>query len=275
MPTLNLDYTSSVGFSFDSSKLEFNGGLKLAEVSPGVYDTNPQSAEHKAPILVNALTSFSVVDSVAGADLILHNIILNGVRKYFDPDAETWGDAGPAEFNTEAEINDNVETLFPDTINAEVDVISYLVSDDGTTTPTLTSVSIGYATALDLDDYPVEADVRGGLVYQNGAKIGSMVLQTAFEASEDEDLNALFGDLAVPVTWSSPDVETMGLLDSPDLTDGSLVMSTEYKLTMVASVAASLPRGKILIVDGEQYTIREAPRKIEDGKLVTMELSKT
>ncbi len=270
MPTLNLDYSSSVGFLFDSAQIEFTGGgANLFNIPP--YSLTPQSIKYFDSVLASALETFA---EVVSGTTIVHNIIYNGVRKFFD--GTEWVDAGPTDFNTAQDINDNAADLFPSPVNAELGVISYLISDDGSVTPTLTSLSFDYTAPLSIADYPIEADVRLGLLYKNGAKLGAMVLQTAFEATEADTLSTFFADLGVPVIWTvgMTDYEAVGLLDTPDSLEGSLIISTEYKLTMKAVDAASITRGQALTVDGVAYTIREAPRKIDDGSFVTMELNK-
>jgi hypothetical protein len=270
MPTLALDYSTSVGFLFDSNQIEFTGGgANLYNIPP--YSISPQSIEYASPVLVSALTSFAETKS---GTTIVHNIIKNGVRQYWN--GSVWAAAGPAEYNTATEINDNAAALLAGTFNVELSVISYLVSDDGSATPTLTQINLGYTAPLALDDYPNDADVRAGVVFQNGLRIGSMIPPSASDEISNPDLAALFSDLGVPVTWtvSAVDYGTVGLLDQPDLIDGSAIMSTEYSLTLVAIDASTIYRGQAINVDGVDYIVREDPRKIDDGKLVKMELSK-
>ncbi len=92
----------------------------------------------------------------------------------------------------------------------------------------------------------------------------------------NEPLAALFTDFGVTCTWtvSAVNYSATGLLDMPAETDGALIISNEYSLTLIASEATSLARGQAIVVDGVNYTLREGPRKIDDGKLVKMELSK-
>ncbi len=271
MPTLALDFSSSVGFLFDSSVIQFTGlGAKLLNIPP--YSTTKKSIQYYSSVLASALTSFA--ETISGTTVV-HNITFNGVRKFFD--GADWVDAGPTDFNTATEIDDNADTLFSSPVNAELGVISYLVSDDGSATPTLSNVDIGYTAPLAIDDYPNDVDVRAGTVYQNGAKIGVMAPPSAFDDISDPELATLFSDLGVPVTWTDTSMEdhaTVGLLDQPDLIDGSAVISTEYSLTLVASDAATIIRNQAINVDGVDYVVREEPRKVDDGKLVKMELSK-
>lgn len=91
-----------------------------------------------------------------------------------------------------------------------------------------------------------------------------------------EDVSTFFADLGVSVTWTVGLTahSSIGLLDSPDAIDGGLLISTEYKLTMEAAEAVGILKGQAIVVDGTSYIVRESPRGIDDGKLVTMELSK-
>jgi hypothetical protein len=93
----------------------------------------------------------------------------------------------------------------------------------------------------------------------------------------DSDLDALFSDFGKPVTWSigPTNYTALGIPDQPDRTDGSSIISTEYSLMMKASDAVSIDRGQAIVVESIPYTVREEPRKLDDGRLVRMELSKT
>lgn len=269
MPTLSLDFSSSVGFTFDSTKIEFQGGAAKL-VSP--YSQTKIPIANVTPLLVNAWTNFSTTQNASGTDTVTHSPVINGVRKYWNGSA--WATAQAGESNTAAEIAAHCAALFVDSVNAEINLISYLKSGDGTTTPTLTEAVITYDTAIALDEFPDPKDVRAGVLYNNGEQRGTMYSPD----DNAEDLDALFEEpFTVAVAWtvSSTDYTAQGLLDEPDLIDGGILMSTEYVLTMKATEASTIRRGQSLTIDGVSYSVRENPRKLSDGKLVRMELSKT
>ena len=88
-----------------------------------------------------------------------------------------------------------------------------------------------------------------------------------------EDLSVLFDDFGVTVSWTT--VTALGLLDKPDLIEDQIVAATDYVLTVQTDVFSGLANGASLTVDGTAYTVRGAPRKIDDGKLMKVSLSKT
>ena len=90
-----------------------------------------------------------------------------------------------------------------------------------------------------------------------------------------EDLTPFLADFGRPCIAGA--AQFMGLLDQPDelmqLQRGGAV-STQYELTY-ATAAATLQRGMAISVDGVAYTVREAPRQVDDGALSRVLLSRT
>lgn len=244
---------------------------------PAIYSATSQSIQSNTRTLVSAWTAFSTTQSASGSDTVKHSPIINGVRKYWNGSA--WATAIAGQSNTVAEINTNCASLITTGDNATIDLMSYLTSSSGATTPTLTSALITYNAPLSISDYPVESDVRDGIIYENGASEGTLVTSSIsqFSFNEDASLDAFFADMGVPVTWTDTSAlahSETGLLDKPDQIDGSVIISTEYLLTLKASVSLTLIRGTQVTVGGVVYIVRESPRFMDDGALVQMELTK-
>lgn len=87
-----------------------------------------------------------------------------------------------------------------------------------------------------------------------------------------EDLDLFLADFGVPV--SSGAISGIGILDMPSeiIADG-VVLTTDYKVTVKASLFGELNYGATVTVDGVDYTIREV-MKVDDGSFVELTLTK-
>jgi hypothetical protein len=79
-----------------------------------------------------------------------------------------------------------------------------------------------------------------------------------------EDLSIFLADFAKPV--SANGVSGLGILDAPgEYVSEGRAISDEYVLRVKTSEFGSLAYGNSVTVDGQAYTVREAPLKIGDG----------
>lgn len=89
-----------------------------------------------------------------------------------------------------------------------------------------------------------------------------------------EDLDAFLADFGVPCMADG--VQFLGLLDQPDelvqLQRVSL-HSRQYELTYITDRVA-LTRDQAVTVAGQAYTVREAPRQLDDGAFSRVLISK-
>tara|TARA_R100000329_G_C7439108_1_gene154391 strand:- start:169 stop:447 length:279 start_codon:yes stop_codon:yes gene_type:complete len=87
-----------------------------------------------------------------------------------------------------------------------------------------------------------------------------------------EDLSIFLSDFGAEVIRNG--IYYKGILEQPDeiVADG-LVMSTDYELTGKTSELGSLVFDDTIIVDGDNYKVRQA-RKIDDGKFCIVSLNK-
>ncbi len=87
-----------------------------------------------------------------------------------------------------------------------------------------------------------------------------------------ENLDVFLADFGVTVTDGT--TTTTGVLDMPsEVIAGGMVITTDYSLTVKASVYPNLKYGDALTVDGAAYTVREV-RAQDDGKFSIVYLSK-
>jgi hypothetical protein len=93
-----------------------------------------------------------------------------------------------------------------------------------------------------------------------------------------ENLDLYFDDFGVSVSWEKDNnttVETMGVLDMPDEElGGGLLQSTEYSLLVKTAEFIGIQKDDEIIVDGEDYVVRSSLKRVDDGKLARIGLSK-
>lgn len=87
-----------------------------------------------------------------------------------------------------------------------------------------------------------------------------------------ENLDVFLADFGVAVTDGT--TTTTGVLDMPsEVIAGGMVITTDYALTVKASVYPNLKYGDALTVGGVSYTVREV-RAQDDGQFSIVYLSK-
>jgi hypothetical protein len=94
-----------------------------------------------------------------------------------------------------------------------------------------------------------------------------------------EDLSIYFADHAVPAAWNpsggAPQKTADVILDEPDeLVLGEQVIVSNRQITYASTDLAGLDEGETLTVDGMLYRVRERPKRIDDGRLMTALISK-
>lgn len=88
-----------------------------------------------------------------------------------------------------------------------------------------------------------------------------------------ENLDGFLADFGVTVTNGV--TQTTGVLDMPsEVIAGGMVITTDYSLTIKASVYPNLKYNDSLTVGGVAYTVREV-RLQDDGAFATVYLQKT
>jgi hypothetical protein len=90
----------------------------------------------------------------------------------------------------------------------------------------------------------------------------------------DEDLEAFLEDFGVPCQAGA--VDFTGLLDQPDelmQLQRASAHSRQYELTYITA-SVPLTRDQAVTVKGAAYTVREAPRQVDDGAFSRVLLSK-
>ncbi len=148
---IGCDYTlNSSGNNFSISKFYvFSAVQHTAAYTPGSPITFVQYSQANPTIVENiglsidSLDAFIEVSSKTGSDEIKYILLIDGVATYWDGLAWSASDGTYSNSNTAAEIQANLATLDVSS-GVTLKVLSLLHSNDGSTTPTLTSVSIDY-----------------------------------------------------------------------------------------------------------------------------------
>lgn len=90
----------------------------------------------------------------------------------------------------------------------------------------------------------------------------------------DEDLDAFLADFGMPCVFGASSFRA--LLDQPDEVmdlGRASAQSRQYAITYRTDQAA-LTRGQAGTVEGVAYTVREAPRQVDDGRFSRCILTK-
>jgi len=90
-----------------------------------------------------------------------------------------------------------------------------------------------------------------------------------------EDLSVFFDQavFAVPAVWNGQTTSVM--LDSPteDILGGR-GQSNEYRIMLPTSDFAAIRRGDVVTIEGVEYTVRESPDLLTDGKIKSVKLTR-
>jgi len=114
-------------------------------VSETIYDITVPKIYNDTILRHQGITSLANVVSVSGSDLVYYTISKDGTEYYYDTVNEEWAiTTGYPDVNTLAEINANVDTLITDGLGVSSYINVYLYSDDGSTTPEITSYTVVY-----------------------------------------------------------------------------------------------------------------------------------
>lgn len=108
-----------------------------------LYATSNPTIAPTTGINLDGLDGFSQVAAISGSDQVKWVITLDGVDKYWNGSAWSTSDGTYAQANTVAEVLANKDSL-PVSSGATAIPKAFLHSGDGTTTPTLTSLTMLY-----------------------------------------------------------------------------------------------------------------------------------
>jgi hypothetical protein len=128
----------------------WNGGDGTQEI-PGAtttYPTDNPTIRPNAGVIATEITGFVATINVSGSDEVRWVMTVDSVDKWWN--GISWVDSTDySETNTIAEIAANIGTLLIS--NAAISYMTYLHSDDGSTTPQLLDVTISYNIAADVE----------------------------------------------------------------------------------------------------------------------------
>jgi len=116
----------------------------------GLYPITNPAISTQYNVVVSALSGFTDSFTGSGGDTVQYQLLVNGTCYWYDTVALAWSVATQgsyAQSNTTAQINSNASTLVSSLAlsgNIYISVVAMLHSNNGSTTPTLTSVTLSY-----------------------------------------------------------------------------------------------------------------------------------
>lgn len=127
----------------DSDTISSVSDLTFTTTAETQYPTDNPTVVTVSHVLADALVSFSDVTTVAGSDEVRWTVSANGTEFYWDGAA--WSaSSGYAQTNTAAEVSANAGDLDISS-GVQFKMVAHLHSDDGSTTPSITSHEFSYS----------------------------------------------------------------------------------------------------------------------------------
>jgi len=134
------------------------------------YPLDDPTVEVAGGQLMDCLDTFAAEVTETGADAVRFHLSVSGQAKYWDGVAWENSNGTYAESNTAEEINTNAGSLDLSS-GATVKVVAVLHSDDGTTTPSVSSVTMSYCFFATATALPNECIVYTRLIDNEGEPI--------------------------------------------------------------------------------------------------------
>lgn len=168
LTTLTYNTANSGSFTYGGSIAFGVGSASLVNVPP--YSTVDPTITHTAGILMDSLVSFTPAVVAAGNDAVKYLLNIDGADTYWDGTDWVASNGTYAQSNTAAEIDDNAAALDL-TDGKTVKVVVFLHSDNGTTTPSISSIAIVHGFAVAAPTAPAECVVFGFVFDHTGAPV--------------------------------------------------------------------------------------------------------
>lgn len=190
IPTLTASGSSSI-----TVQIHFSGGNSGSNVSNlqlditgGIaYPTDDPAITVASATSVDAISAFSSAETAAGSDSITWILTANGTDRYWDGAAWSTSNGTVAQSNTATVVNANIAS-FDASAGIDVKWKALLSSDDGTTTPDITSLTFTYDFFVQEPDaisecivYGWEDDVTGEAI--EGATVKATVTTPFFHGN--------------------------------------------------------------------------------------------
>jgi hypothetical protein len=195
------DFLSPSGFTYDPTRIEFSGSLAQLKQTLGLYPTDNPSIKTNVAINTDGVLSFSSVNSFSGSDSVKFTLEVEGVEKYWN--GTSWvNSSGYVQSNTASDINDHCTSLLI-SLGANVKLVVYLHSDDGTTSPTITSETITYSFHSPSPDVLDRCTVWGYIYNDSGLPLEGVKVTVRLLNSVKYKTKTLVGNVPVFVYTDS------------------------------------------------------------------------
>lgn len=174
------------------------------------YPTDDPTIRPVAGTSADAFLNFAAVLAASGSDEIRWTISVDGVLKWWDGAAWSNSDGTLAETNTAADVNTNAAAL---DISAGVTLkpVAHLHSDDGSTTPDLTSATFDYSFFVVAAPEPNTCVVYGWIWNLDGTpKVGATVRVKSWKFEHGSYVVNFFSEVVTDASgyWEMNIVET-------------------------------------------------------------------
>jgi hypothetical protein len=144
MTTQIYPFTTSTDYFYGSNITVSGGVASLTDLGGGTYSTSNPTIYPKITILAESITSISTDQFSVDEDTIQYAIGINGTNYYWSGVVWTTS-TGYSQSNLINDIQDNLSTLNSLLSGIkEITIVAYLHSEDGTTTPSLSAITISY-----------------------------------------------------------------------------------------------------------------------------------
>jgi len=158
--TLPASKTLDIDVVFTASSMQSSVDDLTTTYTSQTYPTDDPDITQNAGLNLDGLLTFTSVLAEAGLDGVKFHVGIDGIPKYWDGAAWSTSDETYAQSNTATEINTNAATL-DIALGVVLKLHAVLHSNDGSTTPTITSATIGYDAYFPPSAEPATCTVYG------------------------------------------------------------------------------------------------------------------
>lgn len=232
--TLPVQASTVIGVYFTETTTQNTVDDAVLTYTGQIYPTSNPAVINNSGVTTDDVEGFLATVTVTGSDLVKYQISLSAVLKYWNGAAWATSDGTYAQSNTAAEIIANLSTLNV-SAGATLKVRALLHSNDGSTTPHLTSVTVDYSFYT-----PVSAEPTRCVVYAHLRDIVGGTVATDMQLVVENDEPIQSGDVLIAPTTQTFESNGSGYVEA-DLVE-SATTGTSYKFTI------------LYVIDGVQKT---------------------
>jgi len=209
--------SSNSGMYIDNLTLDYTGQI---------YSTNNPKVKPKDPLLVKGVTSFSAIMEIAGSDNIKFTQSINDIEKYYN--GVSWADSdGYDHADLLSLVSSNISSL--NMLNGkEYKPVIFLHSDDGSSTPSITSITFDYSFQGAFPKDPNQVLIFGYIYDSNGEPLSGINVSAELTFNSIYNQEILESMEAIITTTSSKGYWELSLTENDNMVPTS---GYEFKFT--------------------------------------------